>query len=106
MGTRIMKRRWNRSRFDDTPEDPQASLVNLVDVMLVLVCGLMIALFSAQRARESATSQPSAPRIVQQGRELADLPESLRGEQAGNGMEPVGQVYRDPETGKLILVGP
>ena len=32
-----MSRRWNSTRFDETPEDPQASLVNLVDIMLVLL---------------------------------------------------------------------
>lgn len=43
--------------------------------------------------------------VVEQGRELAEMPEGLRGQQAGEGMRPVGQVYKDPKTGKLILIG-
>ena len=95
-----MKRRWSASRFDETPEDPQASLVNLVDIMLVFICGLIVALVSADAQRANSKTQD-----VEQGRELTDLPEGLRGQAAGAGMTPVGQVYRDPKTGKLILVG-
>ena len=32
------------ARFDDGDEDPRASLVNLVDVMLVFACGLIAAI--------------------------------------------------------------
>ena len=95
-----MKRRWSASRFDETPEDPQASLVNLVDIMLVFICGLIVALVSAEARRANTSKQ-----VVEQGRELTELPEGLRGQAAGAGMTPVGQVYRDPKTGKLILVG-
>jgi hypothetical protein len=97
-----MRRRWGSARFDETPEDPQASLVNLVDIMLVFICGLIVALVSAQPQFTSATAGQQA---VEQGRELAEMPEGMRGQSAGAGMEPVGQVYRDPKTGKLILVG-
>jgi len=103
-----VKRRWSTSRFDDTPEDPQASLVNLVDIMLVFICGLIVALVSAAPQLAAQMSKPdtkSTTQVVEQGRELAEMPESMRGESAGAGMQPVGQVYRDPKTGKLILVG-
>ena len=101
-----MRRRWTSSRFDETPEDPQASLVNLVDIMLVFICGLIVALVSAQPALDMTSSNAEGGKqVVEPGRELAELPEGLRGEAAGAGMEPVGQVYRDPKTGKLILVG-
>ena len=94
-----MRRRWGSARFDETPEDPQASLVNLVDIMLVFICGLIVALVSAQ------PKVAGGEQAVEQGRELAEMPEGMRGKSAGAGMEPVGQVYRDPKTGKLILVG-
>lgn len=106
-----MRRRWSSSRFDETPEDPQSSLVNLVDIMLVFICGLIVALASSQpqfaEGSRSSTSSPAAGQrqIVEQGRELTELPEGLQGAAAGTGMQPVGQVYRDPQTGKLILVG-
>jgi hypothetical protein len=103
--------RWQRSRFDDAMEDPQTSLVNLVDIMLVFICGLVVALVSASRQGQ-AENQPDASarsggqEVVQEGRELAELPEGLRGQQAGEGLQPMGQVFKDPKTGKLILVGP
>jgi hypothetical protein len=99
-------RDWKRSRFDDAMEDPQTSLVNLVDIMLVFICGLVVALVSAQRQMQAEVSAASAGQeVVQKGRELSELPEGLRGQVAGEGMEPVGQVFKDPKTGKLILVG-
>jgi hypothetical protein len=94
-----VRRRWGSTRFDETPEDPQASLVNLVDIMLVFICGLIVALVSAQ------PQFTGGQQTIEQGRELAEMPEGMRGEAAGAGMEPVGQVYRDPKTGRLILVG-
>lgn len=96
-----------RLRFDESTEDPQTALVNLVDIMLVFICGLIVALVSAQRemAIESTSSANASSKVVEQGRELSELPEGLRGSEAGAGMEPVGQVYKDPKTGKLILVG-
>lgn len=101
-----MTRRWEQSRFDDSMEDPQTSLVNLVDIMLVFICGLVVALVSAQRQMQTDVDAASAGQeVVQKGRELTELPEGLRGQQAGEGMQPVGQVFKDPKTGKLILVG-
>jgi hypothetical protein len=94
-----MRRRWGSARFDETPEDPQASLVNLVDIMLVFICGLIVALVSAQ------SQFTGGQQVLEQGRELAEMPEGMSGQAAGAGMEPVGQVYRDTNTGKLILVG-
>ncbi len=103
-----MKRDWKRSRFDDAMEDPQTSLVNLVDIMLVFICGLVVALVSAQRqsqAREREAVAAGVRQVVEKGRELPEMPEGLRGQTSGEGMQPVGQVFRDPKTGKLILVG-
>jgi len=97
-------KRWERSRFDDAMDDPQTSLVNLVDIMLVFICGLVVALVSAQR-QALPDQAPAREKIVKQGQELAEMPEGLRGQQAGEGMQPVGQVYKDPKTGKLILIG-
>ena len=105
-----MKRRWSGgSRFDDSVEDPQSSLVNLVDIMLVFICGLIVALVSANpelvtRQRQAGTGKKV--QVVEQGRELAEMPDTLQGDAgAGTGMESLGQVYRDAKTGKLILVG-
>src|SRR5215471_13340526 len=102
MGARLVSRDWRRSRFDDTSEDPQSSLVNLVDIMLVFICGLIVALVSATpqlATRPQKSESGGGERVVEQGRELTEMPEGLRGKAAGEGMQPVGQVYRDPRTG-------
>ena len=101
-----MSRDWKRSRFDDAMEDPQTSLVNLVDIMLVFICGLIVALVSAQRQSQVRSANAAgAKQVVEKGQELPEMPEGLRGQTGGDGMQPVGQVFKDPKTGKLILVG-
>ncbi|MAM88695.1 DUF2149 domain-containing protein [Allohahella sp. A8] len=97
-----MKRRdLLRSRFDGESEEPLGPLANLVDIMLVFACGLIAALFASSEQLQTHLQQRS--QIVEQGRELPDLPEGIG--EAGQGFEPMGRVYRDPRSGKLILVG-
>ncbi|TXH64475.1 MAG: hypothetical protein E6Q93_00085 [Burkholderiaceae bacterium] len=86
------------ARFDDHDEDPRASLVNLVDVMLVFACGLLAALAAGSQA---ALKQPVP---VEKGREV-ERP-ATGAQQAGAGYDRVGEVFRDPKTGKLILIEP
>ncbi|MCP5267664.1 MAG: hypothetical protein H6943_01355 [Zoogloeaceae bacterium] len=86
------------ARFDDHDEDPRASLVNLVDVMLVFACGLLAAL----AAGSQTALKPPVP--VDKGREV-ERPASGT-QQAGAGYDRVGEVFRDPKTGKLILIEP
>jgi hypothetical protein len=89
-----------QTRFDEAG-DPMSSMGNLVDVMLVFICGLIAALTVNSGFVESRWM----PRVeqVRQGRELPSLPDIVSG--GGVGMESVGTVYRDPKSGKLILVG-
>ena len=95
-----MADRWG-SRFD-TEADPLSVMGNLVDVMLVFACGLIAALI-ASNPQLAETLTPTVEQI-EQGRQIPSLPDQM-GED-GSGFESVGTVYRDPETGKLILVGP
>jgi hypothetical protein len=83
------------ARFDDSDEDPRASLVNLVDVMLVFACGLIAAIAGSQGALK-------APKPVEKGRQIARPAEGVT--QDGSGYDPVGQVFRDPRTGQLVLI--
>jgi len=85
------------ARFDDSDEDPRASLVNLVDVMLVFACGLMAALAANGKAQ-------LMPTPIEKGQEI-ERPATGTGLQ-GQGYSRVGEVFRDPKTGKLILVEP
>ena len=86
------------ARFDDRDEDPRASLVNLVDVMLVFACGLLAALAAGTQ------SALKAPQPVEKGREIERPAEGTQ--QAGSGYARVGEVFRDPKTGRLVLIEP
>ena len=85
------------ARFDDSDEDPRASLVNLVDVMLVFACGLIAAIAGAQGSLKT-------PKPVEKGQQIERPAEGIT--RNGSGYERVGEVFRDPRTGKLVLVEP
>ncbi|MEO1269503.1 MAG: DUF2149 domain-containing protein [Myxococcota bacterium] len=93
-------RRRFASRFDDADGDPMSVMGNLVDVMLVFACGLIAALIIQSpdmvRALQPETSE------VERVKELTEMPAAAG--KGGTGMESVGTVYRDPTSGKLILV--
>jgi hypothetical protein len=90
-------------RFDAGDEDPRASLVNLVDVMLVFACGLIAAITGIHGATGTQGALQS-PRPVEKGRQIERPATGVT--QAGSGYARVGEVYRDPRTGKLVLVEP
>ncbi|TVP58968.1 MAG: DUF2149 domain-containing protein [Halomonadaceae bacterium] len=92
---------YRRSRFDDGDEDPMGPLANLADIMLVFAVGLMVALAASEQGRQSA---PEQGQDVSTGREIPEMPAGTG--EAGSGYESMGQVYRDPETGRMILIGP
>jgi hypothetical protein len=97
--TRRRMRLYSRldARFDDSDEDPRASLVNLVDVMLVFACGLVAAISGAHGAVK-------APTPVDKGRRIERPAAGTR--QDGSGYDRVGEVFRDPKTGQLMLIEP
>ncbi|WP_372865209.1 DUF2149 domain-containing protein [Spongiibacter sp.] len=95
---------WRRSEFLDHDEDPLGPLANLVDIILVFACGLIAALvaFSPELQNHFDARQ----RDVTLGRELPSVPSTVKQQlEQGEGYESLGQVYRDPQTGKLILIG-
>lgn len=101
-------RRWNKSRFDQQDDEPLGPLANLLDLMLVFACGLIAALISLSKDVDAhfdnkANASKPIQQVIEKGRELPSLPS--QGEAGGEGYESVGEVYRDPETGKLILIG-
>jgi hypothetical protein len=86
------------ARFDDHDEDPRASLVNLVDVMLVFACGLLAALAAGTQ------NTLKAPKPVEKGQQIERPANGIT--QNGSGYDRVGEVFRDPKTGKLVLIEP
>jgi len=97
---------WQQGRFAEQDSDPLTGFANIMDVMLVFALGLMLALFSqSQDLRQHFQLEQST--TVTAGKELTEAPQSIKNALQGQaeGMESLGQVYRDPKTGKLILVG-
>lgn len=96
-----MSSRWRSNRFDQEMDEPLGPLANLLDLMLVFACGLIAALVAQS---PSLIEHFDTGQRISEGRELPQIPEGMDGK-SGTGYESVGQVYRDPETGKLILIG-
>ncbi|WP_372747895.1 DUF2149 domain-containing protein [Litorivivens sp.] len=97
--------KWRRSAFLDHDEDPLGPLANLVDIVLVFACGLIAALvaLSPDLQRHFATKPDTLE--LELGRELPSVPPGVQRQlQGGEGYESLGRVYRDPATGKLILI--
>jgi len=110
----VLSRRMKRERLSEEEVDPLGGLGNLVDVMLVFCCGLMVALvlswnlqniiFARVKPEEKQRLMQSMQKIinVERGRELKEVPQMQQG--GGSGYQEMGTVYRDPKTGKLIMI--
>lgn len=100
----VRKPSWESGKFAEGDTDPLLGFANIMDVMLVFALGLMLALVAqSKELRQHFSLEPNVE--VESGRELVETPESLKKMMnQGDGMESLGQVYRDPETGKLILI--
>jgi len=117
-----MSNAWRSSQFDSQEQEPLGPLANLIDIMLVFSCGLIAALVALSPELEQhfqvnqqsvvnkeslASKAPSAKiqPVDSVGKELTSTPEALKNKlQSQEGYQSMGQVYRDPETGKLILI--
>jgi len=99
-----MIRKQKRRLLNREDGDPMTGAVNLVDAMLVIAIGLLVFLMipnvqhmSLANASEElpVESIQNAPE-VQMGQDVANVSQE--------GFVEVGRVYRDPNTGKLIMV--
>jgi hypothetical protein len=104
--------KWRASSFDAQDDEPLGPLANLVDIMLVFACGLIAALVAQSNdlqqlfnVESKAAIEKSIEHDIKQGKELIDVPKSIKDSiQGKEGYQSLGQVYKDPETGKLILI--
>jgi hypothetical protein len=79
--------------------------------MLVFACGLIAALVALSPELEQHfqfNKQETTPKIQPintVGKELSSAPKALKNKlQSQKGYQSMGQVYKDPKTGKLILI--
>lgn len=108
-----MVREKGRKRFSEGEEDPMAGTSNLVDAMLVIAVGLLIfvviswnmqsVVFQENQNPQQAINENS-PDVteVAEGQQLNETPDTS--DSSGQGYMEMGKVYKDPSTGKLIMV--
>lgn len=109
-----MVREKNKKRFAEGEEDPMAGTTNLVDAMLVIAVGFLIFVViswnmqsvifqdTSQDQSQAVQKSPTNVTEVTEGQQLNETPESS--ESSGQGYMEMGKVYKDPSTGKLIMV--
>ncbi|MER2014214.1 MAG: DUF2149 domain-containing protein [Methanobrevibacter sp.] len=106
-----MVREKGRKRFSEGEEDPMAGTSNLVDAMLVIAVGLLIFVVISWNMQsvvfqnqEQQTFDETSPDVteVSEGQVLNETPDSSNS--SGQGYMEMGKVYKDPSTGKLIMV--
>lgn len=97
----LKKRRF----LDDTGEDPTTGIINMTDCMLVLAVGFLVFAILALQSNPGliSSTQGSIPNSVSvsTGETLNDTSNESG---SGSGYQQIGTVYKDPKTGKLILV--
>ena len=110
-----MIRRRKGKFLNQGEEDPMAGTSNLVDAMLVIAVGLLVFLVISwnmqnivfndnmdEQQRDRVRSAIQEISQLDQGQELNDTPDISNS--SGKGFTEMGKVYRDAETGKLIMV--
>ena len=110
----MFRRKQRRRRASDDDIDPMAGTTNLVDAMLVLALGFLIfvviswnmqsVIFSDMSQDQKQAVMESMKQVseVTQGQELNDTPDTSQS--SGQGFTELGKVYKDPSSGKLIMV--
>lgn len=107
------RRRGRRRQRQES--DPMEGTSNIVDCMLVLALGFMVMLVlswnmqdvvfnqdMSQQQKDQTMQAMQQVAQVTQGQELNETPDSS--DSSGQGYVEQGKVYRDPKTGKLIMV--
>ena len=110
----MVRRKQRRRRASDDDIYPMAGTTNLVDAMLVLALGFLIfvviswnmqsVIFSDMSQYQKQAVMESMKQVseVTQGQELNDTPDTSQS--SGQGFTELGKVYKDPSSGKLIMV--
>lgn len=110
----MIKRRKGKF-LNQGEEDPMAGTSNLVDAMLVIAVGLLVFLVISwnmqnivfnenmdEQQRQKVRNAIQEVSQLDQGEEINDTPDISKS--SGSGYTEMGKVYRDTETGKLIMV--
>ncbi|MGP8188304.1 MAG: DUF2149 domain-containing protein [Methanobacterium sp.] len=111
----MLRRKRRRLLSSEQEIDPMIYAVNMVDCMLVLAVGFLIfttmsmgmqnVVFSSASPQEKQKMMQAVEQTVQvqEGQQLSQAPQTSQS--SGQGYVEQGTVYKDPTTGKLIMVG-
>ena len=110
-----MVRKKQRRRSRRVEEDPMAGTANLVDAMLVIAVGFLVFVIISwnmqsivfnddmtQEEKQQVMQTIKSVSEVNQGQQLNETPDTSNS--SGQGYTEMGKVYKDPSTGKLIMV--
>ena len=110
-----MVRKKQRRRSRRVEEDPMAGTANLVDAILVIAVGFLVFVIISwnmqsivfnedmtQQEKQQVMQTIKSVSEVNQGQQLNETPDSSNS--SGQGYTEMGKVYKDPSTGKLIMV--
>ena len=96
-----------KAAFEEEEEDPMTGVANLVDAMLVIAVGFLVFVIISWNMQAMIDPNNSAQQVekmteVDQGQQLNETPDTSNS--TGQGYTEMGKVYKDPVTGKLIMV--
>ena len=99
-----------KSSFDESDEeDPMAGVANLVDAMLVIAVGLLVFLVISWNMQAIVFNEDVTPEqrqdainAMKQVTEVDQTPDVSNS--SGEGYAEMGKVYKDPKTGKMIMI--
>jgi hypothetical protein len=99
--------RRKSARRQRVEEDPMAGTSNLVDAMLVIAVGFLVFVIISWNMQALVTDdnpiqQAQQTTEIDQGTQLDEVPDTSNS--SGQGYTEMGKVYKDPVTGKLIMV--
>lgn len=96
---KLGQRRRSRSHSEEV--NPMDNVANLVDLMLVFVCGLMLSIITFWNVDLTAVQAV----LTEENLVEVEKPEEIVKEaEAANSFEERGAVFEDHETGKLYLL--
>ena len=104
-----------KTAFEEEEEDPMTGVANLVDAMLVIAVGLLVFLVISwnmqaivfnedinPEQRQDAINAMKQVTEIDQGKQLNETPDVSSS--SGEGYAELGKVYKDSNTGKLIMI--
>ena len=99
--------RRKSARRQRVEEDPMAGTSNLVDAMLVIAVGFLVFVIISWNMQalvndDNPIQQAQQTTEINQGTQLDEAPDTSNS--SGSGYTEMGKVYKDPSTGKLIMV--